>query len=136
MKKVKCSHCKGSGKELASISFDTGKREYRTCPVCKGKGSVKAELSHFTQYPDVSLEKARELMRKHGKPVEVLIAGNHDIRVLFKDGERYILGGFTVGYRGTGPDYCKRFLDEAGFNVSIDEIADMEPPVTLVARLP
>jgi len=136
MKKVQCSHCGGSGKEWASMSFDTGQIEYRTCSVCKGTGSVAAEMSHFTEYPDLSLEKARELIRKHGKPVEICIAGNHDIRVLFKKGGRYILGGFTVGYRGTGPDYCKQFLNEAGFTVSIDQIAEMEPPVTLVAGQP
>ena len=62
-------------------------------------------------------------MERHGKPVEICFAGNHDIRVLFGDGSRYILGGFTVGYRGTGPDYTKRLLDAAGFNVPIDEIA-------------
>jgi hypothetical protein len=72
-------------------------------------------------------------MQTHGKPAEVCIAGNHDMRVLFEDGSRYMLGGFTVGYRGTGPDYTKQLLAAAGFNVSIDEIAKMEPPVTLVA---
>ena len=136
MEKVKCSHCGGSGKEWASMSLDTGQTQYRTCSVCKGVGSVVADMSHFTEYPDVSLEKAGELILKHGKPVEICIAGNHDIRVLFKDGARYILGGFTVGYRGTGPDYCKQFLNEAGFSVSIDQIAEMEPPVTLTAGQP
>jgi len=136
MEKVKCSHCEGSGKERASMSLDTGQINYRTCSVCEGTGSVAAERSHFTQYPDLSLQKAHELMRKHGKPVEICIAGNHDIRISFEDGARYILGGFTVGYRGTGPDYCKAFLNAAGFSVSIDEIAEMRPPVTLVAGQP
>lgn len=135
-KKVQCSHCGGSGKEWASMSLDTDQTQYRTCSVCKGTGSVAAEMTHFTEYPDVSLEKARELIRKRGRPVEICIAGNHDIRVLFKDGGRYILGGFTVGYRGTGSDYCKQFLNESGFSVSINQIAKMKPPVTLVARQP
>jgi hypothetical protein len=104
--------------------------------VCNGTGSVAAEKSHFTEYPDLSLQKALQLMQRHGKPVEICIAGDHDIRVLFTDGSRYILGGFTVGYRGTGPDYTERLLDAAGFNVSIDEIAEMKPPVTLVAGQP
>jgi hypothetical protein len=118
------------------MSLDTGEVQYRICSVCNGTGSVAAEKSHFTGYPDLSLQKALQLMQRHGKPVEICIAGNHDIRVLFGDGSRYILGGFTVGYRGTGPDYTKRLLDAAGFNVSIDEIAEMEPPVTLVAGQP
>lgn len=136
MDAVECSHCKGTGKEWASMSLDTGKVQYRTCSVCNGTGTVTAEKSHFTTYPDLSLQKALQLMQRHGKPAEICIAGNHDIRVLFGDGSKYILGGFTVGYRGTGPDYTKRLLDAAGFNVSIDEIAEMEPPVTLVAGQP
>ena len=136
MNKVECTHCGGKGKEFASMSLDTGKVEYRTCGVCKGTGKVAAERSHFTKYPDRSLEIAQELMRRYGRPVEICIAGNHDIRVLFKDGSRYILGGFTVGYRGTGPDYTKAFLDAAGFDISIDSIADMRPPVTLLAGQP
>jgi hypothetical protein len=118
------------------MSLDTGEVQYRTCSVCNGTGSVAAEKSHFTTYPDLSLQKALQLMQRHGKPAEICIAGNHDIRVLFEDGSRYILGGFTVGYRGTGPDYTERFLCAAGFDISIDEIAEMEPPVTLVAGQP
>jgi len=133
---VECSHCKGTGKEWASMSLDTGEVQYRTCSVCNGTGSVAAEKSHFTEYPDLSLQKALQLMQRHGKPVEICIAGDHDIRVLFEDGSRYILGGFTVGYRGTGPDYTERLLNAAGFNISIDEIAEMKPPVTLVAGQP
>jgi len=76
---------------------------------------VAAEKSHFTRYPDLSLKYALQLMQRHGKPVEVRIVRDHDTRVLSKDGSRYVLGGFTVGYRGTGPDYTKRFLDAAGF---------------------
>ncbi len=136
MNTVECAHCGGKGKEFASMSLDTGKVEYRTCSACKGTGKVAAERSHFTEYPDKSLEIAHELMRQYGRPVEICIAGDHDIRVLFKDGTRYILGGFTVGYRGTGPDYTKAFLDAAGFDISIDSIADMRPPVTLLAGQP
>ena len=121
---------------MASMSLVTGQVQYRTCGVCKGTGKVSAERSHFTEYPDRSLEIARQLIQQHGKPAEICIAGNHDIRVLFKNGSRYILGGFTVGYRGTGPDFTKAFLDAAGFSISMDDIADMHPPVTLVAGQP
>ena len=133
---VHCSQCKGTGKEFASMSLVTGETKYRTCSVCGGTGSVAAEKSHFTQYPDLSLRKAIELMEEHGKPSEICIAGDHDFRVFFPDGSKHVLGGFTVGYRGTGPDYTKRLLDAAGFDVSMDEIAKMEPPVTLVAGQP
>lgn len=137
MNTVECAHCGGKGKEFASMSLDTGKVEYRTCGVCKGTGKVAAERSHFTEYPDKSLEIAHELMRRYGKPVEICIAGNHDIRVLFKDGSRYILGGFTVGYSGTGPDYTDAFLDAAGFDISNRPSASaMRPPITLLAGQP
>jgi hypothetical protein len=136
MNTIECAHCGGKGKEFASMSLDTGKVEYKTCGVCNGMGNVTAERSHFTEYPDRSLQIAHELMQRYGRPVEICIAGNHDIRVLFKDGSRYILGGFTVGYYGTGPDYTKAFLGAAGFDISIDNIADMRPPVTLIAGQP
>ncbi len=133
---VPCSHCKGTGKEFASMSLVTGEIKYRTCSVCGGTGSVATERSDFTQYPDLSLRKAIELMEEHGKPAEICIAGNHDFRVLFPDGSRHVLGGFTVGYRGTGPDYTQRFLDAAGFNITKEEIAEMKPPITLTAGQP
>ena len=122
----------GHGKELDSVSLDTGEKKYRTCRVCQGSGKVTAERSHFSDYPDVSLRKAQELMRIHGKPLEIAISDN-DFTLSFKDNTRFILGGFAVGYRGTGPDFAKRFLDEAGFTISLDEIADMKPPLTLQA---
>lgn len=130
---VWCGNCKGSGREQAEILQDTGEVQYRVCPVCNGTGSVAVDRSYFTNDPYLSLSVALELMQRLGKPEEICIAGNHDIRVLFKDGSRYVLGGFTVGYHGTGPDCTKRLLDAAGFHISIDKIAEMEPPVTLVA---
>ena len=133
MEKIVCSNCKGSGKVLYSISMTTGKEEYRPCDVCKGTGYVATgEDAYYSEYPDVSLRNALELMQKHGKPVQIDILSSK-VRVLFGDGAAYNLGGFTVGYRGTGPDFTKRLLDAAGFAVSMDEIAAMEPPVTLKA---
>jgi len=70
-------------------------------------------------------------MQIHGKPARIDIAEN-EITVLFKDNTRFILGGFAVGYKGTGPDFAKRFLDEAGFDISKDDIAAMVPPVSLL----
>jgi hypothetical protein len=136
MERVQCAHCQGTGREVVSISLDTGQVTYRPCSVCGGSGSVGVERSHFTTYPDQSLRNAQSLMQVHGQPVQIQIVGNHDVRLLFADGARYILGGFTVGYRGTGPDYTERLLHAAGFDVSIDDIAAMEPPVTLVAGQP
>ena len=136
MDAVDCSHCKGTGKEWASVSLDTGQVKYCTCSVCGGTGKVTVERSHYTKYPEVSLRNALQLMQTHGKPTEICIAGDHDIRVLFKDGSKYMLGGFTVGYRGTGPDYTQRFLDAAGFEITMDEIAEMKPPITLTAGQP
>ncbi|MBM3707787.1 MAG: hypothetical protein FJW61_01810 [Actinobacteria bacterium] len=130
MNNVRCSNCNGSGKERDSISLITGEVKYRTCPVCSGTGFVDAELMHYTTYPDQSLEKARYLMQWNGKPIELCIEGNHDFIIVFKNGNRFRLGGFTVGYRGTGPEYTKKLLDAAGFGISMDDIAEMKPPVT------
>jgi len=131
MDTVQCIHCLGTGKEFASMSLTTGEKKYRQCSVCQGSGTVSAERSHFSQYPDVSLRKAQELMQIHGKPARIDIAEN-EITVLFKDNTQFILGGFAVGYKGTGPDFAKRFLDEAGFDISKDDIAAMVPPVSLL----
>lgn len=104
--------------------------------MCKGSRTVTVERSHFTDYPDASLERAHELMQRHSKPTEICIAGNHDVRVQFKDGSRYVLGGFTVGYSGTGPDYSYAFLRAAGYMVTKADVETMVPPVTLVAGKP
>ena len=131
MDTVPCIQCLGTGKEFDSMSLTTGEKKYRQCSVCQGSGTVSAERSHFSQYPDVSLRKAQELMQIHGKPARIDIAEN-EITVLFKDNTRFILGGFAVGYKGTGPDFARRFLEEAGFDISKDDIAAMRPPVTLL----
>ena len=60
---------------------------------------ASVEKRFFTQDPARSFECANELIRKHGKPVEVRIEGNHNLQVCFKDGLRYVLGGFTVDRR-------------------------------------
>jgi hypothetical protein len=133
MDEVKCSNCNGSGKERDSISLVTGEVKYRTCPVCSGTGFVDAELVHYTTLPDLSFEKACNLIQYYGKPIELCIAGDHDFTIIFKNGDKYRLGGFTVGYRGTGPDYTKKLLDAAGYGISIDEIAEMKPPVTFTS---
>ncbi len=131
-----CMHCNGSGKEVAMVDLITGQATYRVCSVCGGTGTVEAERSYFTQYPDKSLEFAKQLIQQHGKPSEICITEDDDILVLFLDGAKFILGGFTVGYLGTGPRYTKAFLDAAGFSITMDEIVNMHPPVTLVAGQP
>jgi hypothetical protein len=137
METIVCAHCRGTGREVATISLDTGQvLTDRPCSACGGSGSVALEKSHFTTYPDQSLRFAQSLMQVHGKPVKIQIAADHDVRLWFRDGTRFILGGFTVGYRGTGPSYTQRLLNAAGFPVSLDEIAEMKPPVTLGAGLP
>lgn len=129
MEQSQCAHCEGGGKELDSVDLRTGTKSFRVCSVCNGTGKVAVDRKYFTQYPDLSLQKFNGLVSQYGKPVSVLIVANHDIRVTFRNGATYILGGFTVGYHGTGPDYTLRMLHQAGFDVSSDEIAGMKPPV-------
>jgi len=133
MGKIICSNCKGSGKVLYSISTRTGEREYNPCSVCDGTGYVTDdEDAYYSEYPDASLRNALQLMQEHGKPVQIDIS-NSGVTLVFKDKSKYNLGGFTVGYRGTGPSFTKNLLDAAGFSVTMDEIVAMEPPVTLKA---
>jgi len=121
---------------MYSMSLTTGIKEYNPCSVCDGKGYVTSdEKAYYSEYPDISLRNALELMQKYGKPVQIDIQPN-EVHILFRDGSTYILGGFTVGYRGTGPDFTKRLLDAAGFTISMDEIEAMNPPVTLRAENP
>ena len=136
MEQVTCAHCGGSGREWHSVSLDTGAITDRNCAVCGGTGTVAADLEYYTQYPDQSLDLARDLFKKHGKPVQIHIERNHRILAEFSDGARFVLGGFTVGYRGTGPDYTKWLLNSAGFCIEMDQIAAMKPPITLVAGQP
>ena len=133
MDTVPCGQCHGSGKQRSIVYLDTGETEYRTCTVCGGTGSVSVDREYYTRYPDVSLRNALSLIERLGKPVEVAVAENDDVQVVFPGGTRVVLGGFAVGYRGTGPDFFKRLLDVAGFDISIDEIAAMKAPVVIGA---
>jgi hypothetical protein len=128
-----CSNCDGLGKTIFSILFKTGETKYKTCEVCNGSGVIcGSEKAYYSKYPDVSLSKAQELIRKFGNPAQIDILSD-EVNLHFADGSKFILGGFTVGYRGTGPDFTHRLLQACDFNVSMDEIASMEPPITLYA---
>ena len=117
------------------MDIRTGQKQYNPCDVCNGTGRVSDEKAYYSEYPDVSLSKAGQLISEKGKPVKVEIVSNHKVYLHFVDGSKYLFGGFTVGYRGTGPEYTQRLLLTCGFdNVSYNEIVDMTPPKTYTAE--
>lgn len=84
-----------------------------------------------------------KLVQKHGVAEEVH-ADEHDldscvVHVIFADGQeyivsgesRYIKGGPTFGYSGTGPSLFEAFLIMIGFDITADEIKKMRAPITL-----
>ena len=87
---------------------------------------------------------ACKLRRKYGELVEVRCLDDPQrIELIYERGH-----GFTItehsghpditmikfGYRGTGPDCFYAFLNEAGFNISLEQIADIKPPHTLYKK--
>lgn len=125
-----CSNCEGTGKVVRTIEIFTGKRQFDICTVCNGTGKVSSEKAYYSQYPDVSLRNAGQLISQKGKPVIVEIIADHEVYLHFSDGSKYVFGGFTVGYWGTGPKYTLSLLSACGFDFSMEEIVAMRTPIT------
>ena len=82
---------------------------------------------------------ARRLIEQHGDLVEVrCVSGHHPchIELLFASGHQIHVGEHSgqvditmlkFGYAGAGPDCFRAFLDEAGFHLSPEQIATMQP---------
>lgn len=87
---------------------------------------------------------ACKLRKKHGQLIEVrclddptrielVYADGHGISIAEHSGHPDITM-MKFGYRGTGPDCFYAFLNEAGFIISLEEIANIKPPYTLKER--
>ncbi len=86
---------------------------------------------------------ARQLISKHGNLAEVhVVSGNNpcQIELLFSDGEKIVVGQHSgrvdismmkAGYHGTGSRCFHVFLEEAGFQVTFEQIVDMEDGTVL-----
>jgi hypothetical protein len=82
---------------------------------------------------------ARRLIEEHGNLVEVrCVSGHHPchIELVFADGHQIRVGEHSgqiditmlkFGYSGTGPKCFHTFLNEAGFHLSFEQIATMQP---------
>lgn len=89
-------------------------------------------------YFDNTRELARRLIEKHGDLVEVrCVSGSRPchIELIFADGHELHVGehsgGLDIsilkfGYYGTGPRMFHSFLDEAGFHISYEQVAEMK----------
>lgn len=81
---------------------------------------------------------ARQLIRKHGDLAEVrCVSGHHPchIELVFLHGEKIVVGEHSggvdismmkFGYHGTGSRCFHAFLDEAGFDVTFEQVVHME----------
>ncbi|HEY44001.1 MAG TPA: hypothetical protein G4O11_08480 [Anaerolineae bacterium] len=81
---------------------------------------------------------ARQLISKHGDLAEVHCVSGHNpcqIELLFSDGEKIIVGQHSghvdismmkAGYHGTGSRCFHAFLDEAGFDVTFEQVVNMK----------
>ncbi len=82
-------------------------------------------------------EQASQLLKAHGKLVKVLCQADKSITFVYQDGHTWTDSVFMkFGYYGQGAHCFKRFLYISGFDVSSEEIAELEAPVTLVAGQP
>jgi hypothetical protein len=80
-----------------------------------------------------------KLRKKHGALIEVRCLPQRT-DLIYKDGHGISFAEHSghpditmmkYGYRGTGPDCFYAFLNEAGFSISLEEIAAIKPPYTL-----
>jgi len=81
---------------------------------------------------------ARQMITSHGNLVEVnCISGHHpcNIELMFADGYKEVVGDHNMqidismmkfGYHGTGTRCFHAFLNEAGFNVSFEDLVNLE----------
>ena len=89
-------------------------------------------------YEDQMRQLARQLIAKHGDLVEVRCVSGHNpchIELVFSDGAKIVVGehsgrvGISImkaGYHGTGARCFHAFLDEAGFDVTFEQVVKME----------
>lgn len=89
-------------------------------------------------YEDQMRQIARQMIAMHGNLVEVnCISGHHPchIELLFADGHKEIVGDHNgqvdismmkFGYMGTGTTCFHAFLNEAGFDIAYEELANLD----------
>jgi len=128
-----CTDCEGEGKRVTGISMTGSNKnvEFRTCESCKGTGKLSRKLRYYSRHPEFSLENVKKLINDNGKITEIHFADYMDIRVTCTNRSTFILGGFTIGYEGTGPQYTSLFLKIAGFNEEMDSVYQQKEPWTL-----
>lgn len=72
----------------------------------------------------------QKLTKKHGKVIEVKVSEFRP-EATFADGTVYVLDDYGIGYHGTGSYSFAAFLQAAGFKISGERVAKMQPPITL-----
>lgn len=89
-------------------------------------------------YEDQMRQIARQMIARHGNLVEVnCVSGHHPchIELLFADGYKEVIGQHSgrvdismmkFGYHGTGTSCFHAFLNEAGYKVTFEDLANLE----------
>jgi hypothetical protein len=131
----KCVFCSGRGRIFYDPVWETG--EAQICPICKGAGKVTRDDPYYTSDGFLSVKLAQLLITNHGQPTEIYLVDTGspnlvDVRIVFRDGSQYRLGGFAVGYSGTRPDLLVRLLKASGFSTSPGDVEKMKTPSTLL----
>jgi hypothetical protein len=90
------------------------------------------------RYEEVMKSLARFFIWEHGNLGEVRCVSGHDpcrIELVFADGHEVVVGDHSgdvditmmkFGYRGTGPSCFHAFLSEAGFNITDEQVSEIE----------
>lgn len=115
--------------------------------ICVSGTSAEVEVAQQNYHPTVLhyRQMARSLIKQHGplKRVECLSHfPNFEINFVFErktmySGQRrgdYDIHFLSLGYVGEGPRYARFFLDEAGFQMSSDDIDAIRPGAVIQLR--
>lgn len=95
-------------------------------------GPAPDEVRYWSTNVSVSLNTARQLISEHGRPAEVIVEGvpsehhSAQVHMLFDDGYRCLLGIYAAGYSGSQPEFLRKTLQAAGFDVSSDDVENMK----------
>lgn len=137
MSSIRCMYCEASGKRFDPESLSIGLITLRTCQKCKGTTKLSADDSLLSLEPDHSLLRAKELLRRRGKPIEICIDEEYSLLLVYANGERYYLGGLIERWAPQDATSARHqqgfnaFLEAAGYRFTYEQLNQVKPPVTI-----
>lgn len=138
----KCSQCDGLGKvgmllpifanleEQIKAGYET---RVRPCDVCGGTGQVSLERQFYTHNPQQSFNNFESVMRQNGPPTQIYVPKDlsEEVWMRFATGKQFVFGACAIGYKGDRPRNFLTFLRRVGYEITLDDIAEMRAPVIL-----